>query len=63
VKLPDIMKAKKKPLDTLGLGDFGLGDTPAFRTVRVEPPPQRQKGVMVKDVAELVDALKKKGLV
>jgi electron transfer flavoprotein beta subunit len=63
VKLPDIMKAKKKPLDTLGLGDFGVGDAPAFKTVRVDPPPQRSKGVMVKDVAELVDALKKKGLV
>ncbi len=63
VKLPDIMKAKKKPLDTLGLADFGVGDTPPFATVKVEPPPQRQKGVMVKDVAELVDALKKKGLV
>ena len=63
VKLPDIMKAKKKPLDTLPLGDFGVGDTPAFRTVRVEPPPQRSKGIMVKDVAELVDALRKKGLV
>jgi len=63
VKLPDIMKAKKKPLDTLGLGDFGLTDAPAFKTVRVDPPPQRQKGVMVKDVAELVHALKQKGLV
>ena len=63
VKLPDIMKAKKKPLDTMSLADFGVGDTPAFRTVRVDPPPQRSKGVMVKDVAELVDALKKKGLV
>jgi electron transfer flavoprotein beta subunit len=63
VKLPDIMKAKKKPLDTMGLGDFGVGDSPAFTTVKVEPPPQRSKGVMVKDVAELVDALKKKGLV
>jgi electron transfer flavoprotein beta subunit len=63
VKLPDIMKAKKKPLDTLGLADFGVGDAPAFKTVRVEPPPQRSKGIMVKDVAELVDALKKKGLV
>ena len=63
VKLPDIMKAKKKPLDTMGLGDFGVSEAPAFRTVRVEPPPQRSKGVMVKDVAELVDALKKKGLV
>jgi len=63
VKLPDIMKAKKKPLDTVGLGDFGVGDAPAFKTVRVDPPPQRSKGIMVKDVAELVDALKKKGLV
>jgi len=63
VKLPDIMKAKKKPLDTLGVADFGVGDTATFTTVKVEPPPQRQKGVMVKDVAELVDALKKKGLV
>jgi electron transfer flavoprotein beta subunit len=63
VKLPDIMKAKKKPLNTMGLGDFGVGDSPAFTTVKVEPPPQRSKGVMVKDVAELVDALKKKGLV
>ena len=35
----------------------------SFTTVKVEPPPQRQKGIMVKDVAELVDALKKKGLV
>ena len=63
VKLPDIMKAKKKPLDTMGLADFGVGDAPAFKTVRVDPPPQRSKGIMVKDVAELVDALKKKGLV
>jgi len=63
VKLPDIMKAKKKPLDTMALGDFGVSDAPAFKTVRVDPPPQRSKGVMVKDVAELVDALKKKGLV
>ena len=63
VKLPDIMKAKKKPLDTVGLADFGVGDAPAFKTVRVEPPPTRSKGIMVKDVAELVDALKKKGLV
>jgi electron transfer flavoprotein beta subunit len=63
VKLPDIMKAKKKPLDTLGLGEFGVEGVPVFTTVKVEPPPQRQKGIMVKDVAELVDALKKKGLV
>ena len=63
VKLPDIMKAKKKPLDTMGLGDFGVGETPAFKAAKVEPPAQRPKGVMVKDVAELVAALKQKGLV
>jgi len=63
VKLPDIMKAKKKPLDTLSLGDFGVSEAPVFKVVRVDPPPQRSKGVMVKDVTELVDALKKKGLV
>ena len=63
VKLPDIMKAKKKPLDTMSLGDFGVAEAPAFKTVRVDPPPQRQKGIMVKDVGELVAALKQKGLV
>jgi electron transfer flavoprotein beta subunit len=54
VKLPDIMKAKKKPLDIKSV---------AFKTVKVDPPPSRQKGVMVKDVAELVAVLKQKGLV
>jgi electron transfer flavoprotein beta subunit len=63
VKLPDIMKAKKKPLDTKGLGDFGVSDVAAFKTVRIEPPPSRSKGIIVKDVAELVGALKQKGLV
>ena len=64
VKLPDIMKAKKKPLDTLGLADFGVaegaGVQDGARSIRRR---SRQKGIMVKDVAELVDALKKKGLV
>ena len=63
VKLPDIMKAKKKPLDTLTLGDLGVDSNGAFKTVKVEPPPQRQKGIMVKDVGELIAALKKKGLI
>jgi electron transfer flavoprotein beta subunit len=63
VKLPDIMKAKKKPLDTVTLGDLGVEPAGGFKTVRVEPPPQRQKGIMVKDVGELVAALKKRGLV
>jgi electron transfer flavoprotein beta subunit len=63
VKLPDIMKAKKKPLDTKGLADFGVAEGSTFKTVKVEPPPTRSKGIVVKDVAELVGALKQKGLV
>jgi electron transfer flavoprotein beta subunit len=63
VKLPDIMKAKKKPLDTKSVADYGVTEGPAFRTVKVDPPPSRQKGIMVKDVAELVGVLKQKGLV
>jgi electron transfer flavoprotein beta subunit len=63
VKLPDIMKAKKKPLDVTSLDALGISAAVALKTVKTEPPAQRQKGVMVKDVAELVDALKKKGLI
>jgi electron transfer flavoprotein beta subunit len=63
VKLPDIMKAKKKPLETVALADLGVEATRAFEAVSYEPPPQRQKGTMVEDVAGLVDALKAKGLV
>jgi len=62
VKLPDIMKAKKKPLDTLPLKDMGVEPKARLKVVRVEPPPQRQKGVRVKDAQELVDLLKKKGI-
>ena len=62
VKLPDIMKAKKKPLETVALADLGVEVTRAFEALAYEPPPQRQKGVMVEDVAGLVDALKAKGL-
>jgi len=62
VKLPDIMKAKKKPLDTLSLSALGVEPRQQLKLVRFEPPPQRQKGVKVKDAAELVEALKKKGL-
>jgi electron transfer flavoprotein beta subunit len=63
VKLPDIMKAKKKPLDTKSLADFGVTEGSTFKTVRIEAPPSRSKGIIVKDVAELVGALKQKGLV
>jgi electron transfer flavoprotein beta subunit len=63
VKLPDIMKAKKKPLDTKSLADFGVAEGSPFKTVKVEPPPTRSKGIVVKDVAELIGALKQKGLI
>jgi electron transfer flavoprotein beta subunit len=63
VKLPDIMKAKKKPLETLALNTLGVEAKPQLKLVKFEPPAQRQKGVKVKDAAELVEALKKKGLI
>jgi electron transfer flavoprotein beta subunit len=62
VKLPDIMKAKKKPLETLTLAALGVEPRQRLKLTRFEPPPQRQKGVKVKDAAELVAALKSKGL-
>jgi electron transfer flavoprotein beta subunit len=62
VKLPDIMKAKKKPLDTLAIAELGVDLAPQFKTLQFEPPASRQKGVMVKDVAELIATLKQKGL-
>ena len=62
VKLPDIMKAKKKPLETIELATLGVEAQQQLQPVRFEPPAQRQKGIKVKDAAELVAALKQKGL-
>jgi electron transfer flavoprotein beta subunit len=62
VKLPDIMKAKKKQLDTIAVGDLGVDAGAQFKTLKHAPPAARQKGIMVKDVGELVAALKQKGL-
>jgi len=62
VKLPDIMKAKKKPLDVTSPEALGISLGVWLKSVKTEPPAQRQKGIMVKTVPELVDALKKKGL-
>jgi electron transfer flavoprotein beta subunit len=62
VKLPDIMKAKKKPLDVTSLDSLGVSAGVQLKIVKTEPPAQRQKGVIVKDVAELVEAMTKKGL-
>ena len=63
VKLPDIMKAKKKPLEALPLNTLGVETKQQLKLVKFEPPAQRQKGVKVKDAGELVEALKKKGLI
>ena len=63
VKLPDIMKAKKKPLDTVALADLGIEASPALEETHFAPPESRQKGIMVDDVAGLVTALKDKGLI
>ena len=57
-KLPNIMKAKKKPLDTLSPADLGVDISPRLTTVQVEEPPKRQGGVKVADVQELVDKLR-----
>lgn len=62
VKLPEIMKAKKKPLETLALDDLGTDTAPQFKVFNYAPPPAREKGIMVKDVGELVATLKQKGL-
>jgi electron transfer flavoprotein beta subunit len=63
IKLPDIMKAKRKPIETLELAALGIDAAPAIRTTHYAPPAKRARGVMVKDVAELVGLLKQKGLV
>ena len=62
VKLPDIMKAKKKPLETLELASLGIDTSSLIRVIKVEAPAQRQKGVMVKDARELVEQLKARGV-
>ena len=63
VKLPDIMKAKKKPLDTIPAADLGVQRDDAYTITAFAPPAQRSKGVMVEDTAALVAALRDKGLV
>ncbi len=63
IKLPDIMKAKSKPMETLAFADLAVESGDFLNTTHYAPPAKRSKGVMVKDVAELVAALKTKGLV
>ncbi|NIE59832.1 MULTISPECIES: electron transfer flavoprotein subunit beta/FixA family protein [unclassified Burkholderia] len=58
VTLPDIMKAKKKPLETVGPADLGVDVSPRLKTLKVVEPPKRAAGVKVPDVATLVEKLK-----
>ncbi|TVR60990.1 MAG: electron transfer flavoprotein subunit beta/FixA family protein [Candidatus Competibacteraceae bacterium] len=57
VKLPNIMKAKKKPLDVLKPADLGVDVAPRIATLKVQEPPKRQAGIKVGSVAELMDKL------
>ncbi|MAC91153.1 MAG: EtfB protein [Woeseiaceae bacterium] len=62
VKLPDIMKAKQKPLNTIMISELITKIESNFSVIKTESPQQRQKGIMVNDVSELVSELKNKGL-
>jgi len=62
VKLPDILKAKKKPLDTLTPESIGVALAERVRTIGVEPPPPRPKGLIVESTAKLVAELEARGL-
>ena len=57
-KLPNIMKAKKKPLEVIPAADLGIDITPRLKTLKVEEPPERAAGIIVESVVELVDKLK-----
>ncbi|MDH5187550.1 MAG: electron transfer flavoprotein subunit beta/FixA family protein [Rhodospirillaceae bacterium] len=56
--LPNIMKAKKKPIDTISVSDTGVDASPRLEIIKVEEPPQRTAGIKVDSVAALVEKLK-----
>lgn len=60
--LPNIMKAKKKPLDEKSAADYGVEVKPRLKVLKTEEPAGRKAGVKVKDVAELVASLKSAGV-
>ena len=62
IKLPDIMKAKSKPLETVPMAELGIESGHGLKTIHHAAPAQRSRGVMVKDAADLVAKLKEKGL-
>ncbi len=63
VKLPDIMKAKRKPLDVVTLDELGVVPQNELSVSNFTPPPARAKGIMVEDTAQMVAELKNRGLV
>lgn len=63
VKMPDIMKAKRKPLQVIPHGELGVEAAPRLEILTYEPPAEREPGVMVDSVEALVEALKAKGVV
>jgi len=56
--LPNIMKAKKKPIEQINVSDLGVNITPRVQQIKVEEPPKRKEGIKVASVAELVQKLK-----
>ena len=56
--LPNIMKAKKKPIDQVSLDDLGVDASQRLKTIKVEEPPAREAGIMVDSVPNLVEKLK-----
>jgi electron transfer flavoprotein beta subunit len=61
--LPNIMKAKKKPIDIKTPADFGVDVAPRLKVLKVAEPPKRQGGAKVSDVPELVSKLKEAGVI
>ena len=55
---PHIMKAKKKPLETLALDSLGVDAAPRIKLLSVSPPPERKGGIKVESVEQLVDKLR-----
>jgi electron transfer flavoprotein beta subunit len=63
IKLPEILKAKRKPLETLALSELGIEYAPQFTVVDTAPPPERGSGIKVGNATELLTELDKRGLV
>lgn len=61
--LPNIMKAKKKPIDAKEPGDYGVDTAPRLKTLKVTEPPAREAGIIVETVEDLIGKLKEEGVI